>query len=315
MKIGTAKLESSKKIFKLEDGDNVYRILPPLGNLADKGKFFQFYAIEWGYTDTKGNKVPFQDCSVSNYQTGMIEVESAARVKRMEMESKLAQAVELFKAKKITKQELEKVGLEKRKFSLDKKYYFNAVDLNGEIGLLKLGYKAKEQIMQIHKKYKKEQGVDIVGMKGLFFNISKTGKNRETQYVVTPYQENVKASVNGKEVVVKQEKFHTIDDNFINRLDGAAWELDSIYPAPTPEEVERIVNEGPQAVDQILGAKNRQSKGEDESVEVTQTVSKTEEVVDEVTGEITEEVAELVEQVSQTSLSTEDDDYLAEMGF
>ena len=40
MKIGKAKYGAGKKTyFKLKDGDQTFRILPPLGDLADDGVF------------------------------------------------------------------------------------------------------------------------------------------------------------------------------------------------------------------------------------------------------------------------------------
>ena len=322
MKIGTAKLESNKTIFKLEDGDNPFRILPPLGNLADKGKFFQFYAIEWGYKNSDGKMVPFQDCSVKNYQTGMIEVESAARLKRVKLEEELEQAVKDFKAKKITKDQLTEISKKKMQFNLDKKYYFNAVDINGEIGLLKLGYKTQKQVMSLVKKYRDENGQDIVGMKGLYFNINKSGKGRDTQYVVTPYQENVEAEINGQKTMVKQDKYHTIDDTFVARLSGSAWELDGLYPAPTPEEVERMVNGGPLDVDAILGKKEPTKPAAGEAVipeEVKELVKESTpevtEAVDTSTGEITETPAEDSVEAPVVDDSQADDEFLKEMGF
>ena len=49
MKIGKPKYGNGKKIFKIKDGDNVYRILPPLGKLADAGKWSVYQKVEWGY--------------------------------------------------------------------------------------------------------------------------------------------------------------------------------------------------------------------------------------------------------------------------
>ncbi|MHA1675946.1 MAG: hypothetical protein ACTSU6_02095, partial [Candidatus Njordarchaeales archaeon] len=81
MKVGKTKYGGGKKVFKLKDGDNVYRILPPLGKLADAGRYSQYYRVEWGYKNSKGQNRPFQDCRVVNRSNNMVEVESPSHLK------------------------------------------------------------------------------------------------------------------------------------------------------------------------------------------------------------------------------------------
>lgn len=259
MKIGKAKFGANKKFFKIEDGDNVYRILPPLGALADRGEWSKYYRIEWGYKNTEGRTKIFQDCRVVNRESGMVEVESAAHVRRMELKKQLEDATAAFKEGKISQDEVMKIRNLTRRFNLEAKHHVNAVNLRGEIGLLKIGHNAKKALDAQIKRLR-EQGVDAIGVEnGVYFNIYRSGVGRDTVYQVTPYTEQVEAEVNGEIRMIEQRKTHTMDAAFQARLDSEAFELDNLYPMPTPEEVERIVKEGPEAVDSMIARYKGQS--------------------------------------------------------
>jgi len=48
IKIGKAKFgaqNQQRKYFKLKDGEQAYRILPPLGELADQGRWSIFHSV------------------------------------------------------------------------------------------------------------------------------------------------------------------------------------------------------------------------------------------------------------------------------
>ena len=59
--------------------------------------------------------------------------------------------------------------------------------------------------------------------------------------------------MNGSNVTVPQDKTHVMDGTFLSRLGSEAFELSGMYPAPSAEEVSRMVNEGEVAIDEILG--------------------------------------------------------------
>lgn len=253
MKVGKAKFGGGKKkFFKIEDGDNVYRILPPLGKLADKGMWSKYYRVEWGYKNSEGRTKLFQDPRVVNRETGMVEVESAAYLRREALKKKLAEVTEAFKAGKASKEDVMQARKMTMKYNVEAKHHMNAVNLKGEIGLLKLGHKAKLSLDAQIKKLR-DEGVDALGLEnGIYFNIYRSGTGRDTIYQVSVYTEKVEANVNGETQLIEKRKTHTMDDAFIARLDGEAFELEDMYPAPTSEEVEQIVKGGPEALDAVI---------------------------------------------------------------
>lgn len=281
MKVGKAKFGSNKKFFKIEDGDNVYRILPPLGNLADKGMWSKYYRVEWGYKNSEGRTKLFQDCRQTNRETGMVEIESAAHLKREQLKQNLAKVSEDFKAGKATKEDVIDARRLTMKFNVESKHHVNAVNLKGEIGLLKLGHRAKLSLDAQIKKLK-DEGVDALGIEnGVYFNIYRSGTGRDTVYQVSIYTEKVEANVNGERQLIEKRKTHTMDEAFISRLDSEAFELDDMYPAPTSEEIEAIVNGGPEVLDQVI-SKYKGSSSSRPKPSVEDVVKKASEPVDSI---------------------------------
>lgn len=265
MELGKAKYGSGKHVFKIVDGDNVFRILPPMGKLAKAGKWNQYYRVEWGFKTSQGRNRPFQDVRQVNFQTKMVEVESEAHLNR---ERLVAQKTELVAALRKNptdtglKQQVQEVTEDIKRYNLDAKYYMNAMDLTGKIGLLKLGSRAfkalKAEIETLRK-----SGVDPLSIdNGRFFNFrrtNETGNFQDTAYQVTVYKENV---VKDGETFQKDKK-QVIDQGIIDRLSDEAYELSGMYPEVTAAQVKRMVLEGSTAVDDILGSENQSAASDD----------------------------------------------------
>ncbi|HBI01195.1 MAG TPA: hypothetical protein DDY18_06180 [Flavobacterium sp.] len=265
MELGKAKYGSGKTVFKIQDGDNVYRILPPMGKLAKQGKWYEYYRVEWGYKNSAGKNRPFQDVRKVNYQNKMVEVESDAHLRREALKAEKDALVKTLRANPQDAAALARaktVTEELKRYNLDAKYYLNAIDLQGKIGLLKIGSRAfkllKTQIEDLRK-----TGVDPLSIEnGRFFNFNRsnpTGNFNDTAYQVTVYQENVQ--INGK--TYKEDKVHVIDQSIIDRLSDEAYELSGMYPVLTAIQVSQIVKEGATAVDRLLGAGNETASDDD----------------------------------------------------
>jgi len=334
MKVGQAKFGSQKKFFKFEDGDNVYRILPALGELADKGIWSKYYKVCWGYKNSEGRTKLFQDPRVVNRETKMVEVESAAFQRIEQLKAKQAE----LKAGGADKATMDKMQSMLMRFNIEGKHHVNAVNLNGEIGLLKIGHKAKMALDAIVKKLREEEGLNVLGIEnGLYVNFSRTGRGRDTLYQVNLYMQKVKANVNGQETVIEQRLTQTMNDAFISRLDQEAFELSDMYPAPTGEEVEAIVNGGPEALDAVMEKYKKAPKATVEAtvemtsnaptttvtVEPSKAVSSTvteESVLDTASSTValkstpTVEVTAPVAQAAAASTEMSDEDFLKSIG-
>lgn len=298
MKIGKANYGSGKKTyFKLKDGDGVYRILPPLGDLADDGIWSTYYRVVYGYTNTAGKSRAFESSLVMNRKTKMIEVPDAS-VERLD---KLKASLEAAKQKK-DKASIERlhklVGAPKSRYNLDSNHYMNVVDLQGNIGILKLRHKAKQALdVQIRKL--RDKGIDPLAVEtGRYFVFTRTGMGNETQFAVSVY--GVEQEVDGVGTV-SVPVVHKLSEDILNRLSSEAGELQKLFKKPTAEEVEQIVKESDLAtgvspnIDDILGYKKEEAaattddSGDDEAEAYEAATTKAEsETIETATANTTE---------------------------
>jgi hypothetical protein len=195
----------------------------------------------------------------------MVEVESAAHLQREALKAQKTALVEQLKKNPTDaalKQKVGEVTEDIKRYNLDAKYYMNAIGLDGKIGLLKLGSRAfkalKAEIDTLGK-----SGVDPLSIdNGRFFNFRRTndtGNFQDTSYQVTVYKES--KVVDGE--TYEKAKVHVLDQTIINRLADEAFELSGMYPVVTAAQVERMVKEGPTAVDAILGGDNDRGAADD----------------------------------------------------
>jgi hypothetical protein len=253
MKLGKPKYEQNTKnyfAFKKDQNTFILRVLPPMGDLADEGKWSVYHRVEFGHVDSDGRMKPFLSPRVVNYNK-MVEVESESHVRREKLKTQEAAAKDAG-----NKALQEQCYTMLRKYNQDAKHYMNAIDLNGNIGLFKIGHRGFQALKAEIEKLR-STGVDPVGIEnGRFFVFSRSGKGRDTIYTVVEYKEKAEMlAADGTKVMGDIEKPHAINEAIMGKLATDAFELNKVYPAVTAEEESRIIAEGPTAVDAILGSK------------------------------------------------------------
>lgn len=238
LKIGTAKYGiTQKKYFKLKDGESTFRILPPLGDLADEGRWSVFYKVHYGYKNTKGKLRVFQSSLVKNRKTKMVEVPDAA-VERIEtLKAKLEEA----KASG-NKAMVEKLGKlvsgQKPMYNLDSNHYLNVVDSQGNIGVLKLRHRAK-QALDEEIKALREKGVDPLSVdNGRYFVFRRSGSGLDTTFAVRILKEKINIEGVGE---VERDVVHKLNNELINRLGDEAAQLNKLFKEVSADDIKRIV--------------------------------------------------------------------------
>lgn len=239
VKVGTAganTAKSKKNYARLKQGTAVYRILPPLGDLAEKGIWSSWHEVIFGYKTAEGYMRPFESCEVRNRKNrAIIEVRDPAR-----------DEIEKFKAdeeklKGLLKKDPKNLAVQKALntvkeyldvFNLDKAHYVNAISLSGEVTLLRLGYKEMLNFRQAREKLIKEDGIDPIGVSGAFMQFDKNGMGLDVVVNVAPFMER-----QGNAKIIKT---HELDEAELDKVAAGYFELDEIYPRPTPEEIERM---------------------------------------------------------------------------
>lgn len=258
MKIGKASYGGGNKktYFKMKDGDNVYRILPPMGELADKGIWSVFYNVHYGYKNSDGKLRPFQSSLVKNFKTKMIEVPDPALERIEKLKAQLEKAKKAGDTAMVSKLN-EFVG-QKGQFNLDNNHYVNAIDAQGNIGILKLRHRCKVALDATLKKLR-EKGVDPLSVdNGRYFVISRSGMGLDTTFQVSVLTKTINVPSVGD---VQQEVVHVLEEPIIARLATEAADLSKLFKKPTPDQIARIVAEGASAVDEILDGKGPNAAG------------------------------------------------------
>lgn len=255
MKVGKPDVNNKKfakkKYFSILKGTQVYRILPPLGELADRGVWSSYAAVHYGYRDSRGFMKVFQSPKVVNRKTKMVEVadEAEERIKRMEAaKAQLAERNAKSPSEALEAQ-ISKIEAELKTFNLEKRFYVNAMNLQGEIGLLKLKMREKNAIDAARKQIEESEGFDPVGVEGAFLTIVKSGDGAQNSVVSVTL--NMKTeTVNGK--TFKVPNSHVVTEDLYPRLEKEAFQLNKLFVRPTAEEVAEIVKTGPAAVDAVF---------------------------------------------------------------
>jgi hypothetical protein len=301
VKLGTAKYERQSKnyfSFKRDQNQFILRIIPPYGKLAEKGKFSVYHRVEFGYKGTDGRMKPFLSPRVVNREK-MVEQESLAHVRREQIKSQQAQA----KAEG-NEAMANKCGELLRQYNQDAKHYMNTIDLNGNIGLFKIGHKGYTALQAKIKAIKEKDGIDPLGIEtGRYFIFSRTGQGRDTLYTVEEYKKKQELSDGQGGTIVADVSFnHVIDDNIINRLEAEAFELLDVYPSVSLEEEKMIVEGGPAGVDAVFNARKATSQAQSQQ---TSTPAPQPEAQPQ-PEKVDLPVAKAEEPVAQTTVQTED---------
>jgi len=308
MKLGSPKYEQSKKnyfSFKKNQNTFILRVLPPMGNLADSGKWSLYHRVEFGYTGTDGKMRPFLSPRVVNYQ-GMVEVESEAHKRRETIKAQQAQAKKSGNGALV-----EQCTKMLQKYNQDAKHHMNVIDLQGNIGLFKIGHKGF-QALKAEVDRLRSEGVDPIGVdNGRFFVFSRSGSGRDTLYTVTEYKQKQEISTPTGKVVAMVDLPHSITEAIMSKLSTDAFELDKIYPTVTPEEERRIVLEGATAVDEILG--NKKSRSENTST-ATNTSSSAKTTTTQAASNVTELPKKSSPPVSEDSFYEDEDEGSTALG-
>lgn len=247
---------TQRKRYKLKDGDNIYRILPAMGDLAEDGVWSVYYNVVFGFKTLEGKHRPFQSPQVSK-STGKgkdrvttIEVHCAATdfINKLKDEMEAAKkAGNHQKAAQLAKivGDYPTMGV----YSLNNDHYLNVVDRQGNIGQLELGHKAKTALNAEITRLRKDEGYDPLSpTTGRFLNIRRDGAGRDTAVKVTVVKEKLNLEGVGP---VEKDIVHVIDDAFAARLltknKNGKWiykeaaDLTKLFKYPTAAEVELIV--------------------------------------------------------------------------
>jgi hypothetical protein len=249
---GSSSSRPKRNYARIKQGKNVWRVLPALGKLAEKGVWKSWHEVIFGFKTTEGYMRPFESCQVKNRKANIIETRDVARDFITASEEELKEvAAALKKSPKDAEllarhEELEGyVGFDNGQYSLEKFFAVNAINLQGEVAMLQIKYKEMLAFEEARKKLIEEDGVDPVDVDGCFVSFDKSGKSFETLVSVTPFYEKDATGA-------RRLKMHVIDDAELTKIAAGYFELDELYPRPSAEEVKAMFEGGPEVVESVM---------------------------------------------------------------
>jgi len=162
---------SFKKAIPLKDGQNIFRLIPPVAKFSPDGSWYKYHKQHWGYGvkmdsgkmsprtfacpqdvdfKTKKVKVPCAECDLIAQNEAAIE---RAKVK--------AQGLDPASRRTL----LQPLADFRKSHNLDKKYYVNVKSGDGVFSYMALPYKVFDQ-MRTEMKNLKSQGMDAFDVDG-----------------------------------------------------------------------------------------------------------------------------------------------------
>lgn len=265
--IGVPQYGSKRKNnWRITDGDNIYRILPPLGKLAASGGWAVFEALHWGYRGSKGMR-PFKCIFKKKFKSDMVLVQCPECSKIAEYKKLEEDAIEAKAGEGLTKEQIKEAvkPLSDWLFShnLDKKWYVNAMKEDGSIGRLAMPHKMYQALQERIQKVINEDGIDPIAVDGgVYFVMTRTGKGVQTAFSVdVQYTQEL---VNGRKV--KAVKPAPLTEEMLAKVAADAYDLSDSFRSLKYEEIKRLVDSGgdPDEVDHVFSSPDAGDESEPE---------------------------------------------------
>lgn len=230
------------KRHKVKDGSNVYRILPPFGE-ASNGYPYRKWQIIWGLQDPESGRArPFASSMTSEKKCPVTEYVTALKKKAETLKSQMAAAGVDEETQK------ERLGaLNKLISDLNPKtvYIYNAADKSGDVGLLELKSTAQKKMKAEMSQYIQDYNQDPTSLNsedtdsGLWFNITRSGLGRDTEYDVKKMQIKTKNPTTGK--ISFEDDRSPLPDAVVENYDNLAYDLSAVYQVKTYDQLAEIL--------------------------------------------------------------------------
>lgn len=256
-----------------------FRLFPPMKSFQATGAWFTYGRQHWGYRTTDS-----QDPNKTKPRTFMC-IEEKDRVKDMiTVSCPECRLIEQKTQFLLDREATESAGCKARGIlsepeiereighllqptrdwlkahSLDKKYAYLVMDLAGEFGVLRLGYRAHKQLVKLIDGLKAE-GIDAFDFDtGVFFTVTRDGNGRETEYTVVVTKEPV--MIDGRKLM--DYKRAPLTDAQLEQAVNMLPDLGTLFAnSKLSAEQIRLLVEGdgdPSEVDAIFGMTQRRER-------------------------------------------------------
>jgi hypothetical protein len=226
---------------KIGDGNNIYRILPPFGDIEKHNNYpYIRWSIAWLQDPKSGKRLPFatpltdgEVCPVQEYNDALNTF----------IEDKKAELKADGNSDADIKVELDGLRTIQWQLRIQHVYAYNACDQSGQVGILELKSTAHKAMKKMMGVYIKEHGQDPTSLSceeddsGVWFNVLKEGKGKDTEYSVVFNQTRQK--MNGQ--LVKIDDRSALPDHVSSNYETLAYDLTSIYRRKSYDELKELL--------------------------------------------------------------------------
>lgn len=248
--LGKASYGETKKrvFFKINEGSNKFRIMPPIGDLAEKGTWAVYERIHWGLKTSDGRRLNFKCVERRDQRTKMVTQRCAMcdviAERRKERDDKMAQYQKQGLDKDQVTAKLKPWNDWLQTYNVQSQWNINAMDTNGEVGKLTYAHTYHKKIqLLIGKLTNPEKGkkrVDpIAPEEGVIFDFFYKRGNQKTRVQdVSLVEEQVELPNGDTANVLKR---FPLSEKHIEKYLDMYHDLTKLARALTPEQVERVV--------------------------------------------------------------------------
>jgi hypothetical protein len=227
----------------VNQGDNIYRILPPFGDSAD-GYPYRRWVLVWLSDPQTGRLRPYSSpFSFGHKQCPIYEYVNEVEVLLKEEEAKLLSSGDLSKEE--IREQLKPVTDVLWKVKPKTVYLYNACNKSGEVGLLELKKTAHDSMKKHMMQYVTDYGQDPTSLNsahedsGVWFKITRTGEKTKTEYVVSKNQVKYRDANTGK--ISWMDDQEPLPDNVVENYSDLGYDLSSVYKETSYEELKQIL--------------------------------------------------------------------------
>jgi uncharacterized protein YkvS len=232
------------KRHKIKEGSNVFRILPPFGDVETHNNYpYRKWSTVW-LTDPKtGKRRPFASPMTDGAKECPVKEYSDALTKFIDKKKSQLEAKGLSEDK--VKEKLKELREIQWQIKVQHTYAYNAADKSGEVGLLELKSTAHQGVKKMMNQYIKDYGQDPTSLNsnlkedsGVWFNITKEGEGKMTEYDVG-FAVLKKKNADGE--LEKKDDRSPLSDNIVENYNDLGYDLNAVYARKTYDELKEIL--------------------------------------------------------------------------
>jgi hypothetical protein len=227
---------------KVKDGHNVYRILPPFGE-SSNGYPYKKWQIIWGLIDPESGRArPFASSMTSEKKCPVTEYVTQLKKKAETLKSQLAAS---GLSEEETKERLNIFNKLISDISPKTVYIYNAADKSGEVGLLELKSTAHKKMKIEMGNYIQDYNQDPTSLSsdetdsGVWFDVTRTGMGRDTEYDVKRVSLKSKSATSGK--ITFEDDRSALPDSIVENYQNLAYDLSAVYQIKSYDDLSEIL--------------------------------------------------------------------------